>query len=284
MRNKKVRIEKVINNNIISARDDKGVELVVMGRGIGFDKKPGNEITDGKIEKIFRLDKMDDREHFKELLASLPLEYIRLSTDIITYAKDSLELKLNQNVYLTLTDHIGFALNRHREGMDFNNVLYDEIRLFYPVEYSIGRYALELIEERTGYRLAEDEAASIALHIINGELDSAMGTTFFMIKMMREMMGIIEKNISIPEGRNYPKDRLISDLKQLANRLVSEKLISGRRDEKLYLFVEDNYTEEYRIINSINDYIGKEYKCSMTEEEKIYLTLSIKRIKDIYSN
>lgn len=279
-----MRIEKVINNNIISARDDKGVELVVMGRGIGFDKKPGNEITDGKIEKIFRLDKMGDREHFKELLASLPLEYIRLSTDIITYAKDSLELKLNQNVYLTLTDHIGFALNRHREGMDFNNVLYDEIRLFYPVEYSIGRYALELIEERTGYRLAEDEAASIALHIINGELDSAMGTTFFMIKMMREMMGIIEKNISIPEGRNYPKDRLISDLKQLANRLVSEKLISGRRDEKLYLFVEDNYTEEYRIINSINDYIGKEYKCSMTEEEKIYLTLSIKRIKDIYSN
>lgn len=279
-----MRIEKVINNNIISARDDKGVELVVMGRGIGFDKKPGNEITDGKIEKIFRLDKMDDREHFKELLASLPLEYIRLSTDIITYAKDSLELKLNQNIYLTLTDHIGFALNRHREGMDFNNVLYDEIRLFYPVEYSIGRYALELIEERTGYRLAEDEAASIALHIINGELDSAMGTTFFMIKMMREMMGIIEKNISIPEGRNYPKDRLISDLKQLANRLVSEKLISGRRDEKLYLFVEDNYTEEYRIINSINDYIGKEYKCSMTEEEKIYLTLSIKRIKDIYSS
>lgn len=279
-----MRIEKVINNNIISARDDKGVELVVMGRVIGFDKKPGNEITDGKIEKIFRLDKMDDREHFKKLLASLPLEYIRLSTDIITYAKDSLELKLNQNVYLTLTDHIGFALNRHREGMDFNNVLYDEIRLFYPVEYSIGRYALELIEERTGYRLAEDEAASIALHIINGELDSAMGTTFFMIKMMREMMGIIEKNISIPEGRNYPKDRLISDLKQLANRLVSEKLISGRRDEKLYLFVEENYTEEYRIINSINDYIGKEYKCSMTEEEKIYLTLSIKRIKDIYSN
>ena len=152
------------------------------------------------------------------------------------------------------------------------------------MEYSIGRYALELIEERTGYRLAEDEAASIALHIINGELNSAMGTTFFMIKMMREMMGIIEKNISIPEGRNYPKDRLISDLKQLANRLVSEKLISGRRDEKLYLFVEENYTEEYRIINSINDYIGKEYKCSMTEEEKIYLTLSIKRIKDIYSS
>lgn len=278
-----MRIEKVINNNIISARDDKGVELVVMGRGIGFDKRPGSEITDEKIEKIFRLDNMDNKEHFKELLASLPLEYIRLSTDIITYARESLEIKLNQNIYLTLTDHISFALNRHREGMDFNNVLYDEIKLFYPVEYSVGRYALELIEERTGERLAEDEAASVAMHIINGELDTAMGTTFFMIKMMREMMGIIEKYISIPRGRNYPKDKLISDLKQLANRLVSEKLISGRRDEKLYRFVKENYAKEYEIINGINDYIDKEYRCTMTEEEKIYLTLSIKRMKDLYS-
>lgn len=278
-----MRIEKVINNNIISARDDKGVELVVMGRGIGFDKRPGSEITDEKIEKIFRLDNMDNKEHFKELLASLPLEYIRLSTDIITYARESLEIKLNQNTYLTLTDHISFALNRHREGMDFNNVLYDEIKLFYPVEYSVGRYALELIEERTGERLAEDEAASVAMHIINGELDTAMGTTFFMIKMMREMMGIIERYIPVPEGWDYPKDKLISDLKQLANRLVSEKLISGRRDEKLYRFVKENYAEEYEIINGINDYIDKEYRCTMTEEEKIYLTLSIKRMKDLYS-
>lgn len=278
-----MRIEKVINNNIVSARDDNGVELVVMGRGIGFDKKPGSEITDEKIEKIFRLDNMDNKEHFKELLASLPLEYIRLSADIIAYAKESLEIKLNENIYLTLTDHISFVLNRHREGMDFNNVLYDEIRLFYPVEYSIGRYALELIEERTGYRLKEDESASIALHIINGELDTAMGTTFFMIKMMREMMGIIESHIPIPEGRNYPKDKLISDLKQLANRLVSEKLISGRRDEMLYRFVKENYAKEYEIINGINDHIRKEYRCVMTEEEKIYLTLSIKRMKDLYS-
>ena len=79
-----------------------------------------------------------------------------------------------------------------------------------------------------------------------------MGTAFIMIKMMREMMEIIEKHISVPEGRNYPKDRLISDLKQLANRLVAEEPIE------------------------------KEYQCSMTEEERIYLTLNIKRMKDLY--
>lgn len=279
----KLRIEKVINNNIIAAKDNKNIELVAMGRGIGFGKRAGDEIADEMVEKIFRLENMDNSEHFKELLASLPLEYIRLSNDIITYAKESLGILLGQNVYLTLTDHISCALNRHKEGMDFNNVLYDEVRLFYPLEYSVGRYALELIEDRTGYRLQEDEAASIALHLVNGELNSAMGTTFVMIKMMREMMEIIEEYIPVPEGRMYPRDRLISDLKQLANRLVSEEPINGRKDDLLYRFVKENYGQEYQIINSVSEYIEKEYQCSMTEEEKIYLALNIKRMKDLYT-
>lgn len=277
-----MRVEKVINNNIISSRDHMGVELIVMGRGIGFGKRPGDGIDEQLVEKTFRLDQMDDKEQFKELLASLPLEYIRLANDIISFAKDNLEIKLNQNVYLTLTDHINFALSRHREGMMFNNLLYDEVRLFYPVEFSVGSYALELIEERTGCRLEEDEAASIALHIINGESDMKMGTAFVMIKMMREMMEIIEKYIPVPEGKNYPKDRLVSDLKQLANRLVAEEPMSGHRDESLYQFVEKNYIQEYEIINEVNSYIEKEYQCSMTEEERIYLTLNIKRMKDLY--
>ena len=278
-----MRIDKIINNNIISARDSQGVELMAMGKGIGFGQKPGNEIDDKAVEKIFRLENIDNKEYFKELLASLPLEHIRLATDIISYAKESLGLILSQNVYLTLTDHIGFTLKKHREGMIFNNALYDEVRLFYPVEYSVGRYALELIEERTSCRLGEDEAASIALHLVNAEMDSAMGTTFVMVKMMREMMEIIERQISIPTGRIYPRERLISDLKQLANRLVSEEPISGRQDDLLYEFVREHYRDEYQIISRLSEYIENEYQCSMTEEEIIYLVLNIKRMRDLYA-
>ena len=278
-----MRIEKVINNNIIQARDNNGVELVVMGRGIGFGKGPGSEVNNAAIEKTFRLDNMDDKEKFKRLLASLPLEHIRLANDIISYARESLKIRLNQNVYLTLTDHISFVIDRYRAGMNFDNILADEVRLFYPVEYSVGRYALEMIEERTGCRLVEDEAASIALHIINGETNLVMGAAFQMIKMMREMMEIIERHITIPEGRNYPKERLASDLKQLANRLVSEEPMSGRKDDVLYSFVQDHYKEEYQIINGINEYIEGAYQCSMTEEEKIYLALNIKRMRDLYA-
>lgn len=278
-----MRIEKIINNNIISAIDQQGIELIAMGKGIGFGQKSGDEIDDRKVEKIFRLDHMNNKEYFEELLSSLPLEHIRLSADIIAYARDSLSLNLSQNVYLTLTDHIGFTLKKYREGMVFNNDLYDEVKLFYPLEYSVGRYALELIEDRTGCRLHDDEAASIALHLINGEIDSAMGTTFVMVKMMREMMEMIERQIPIPSERPYPKERLIADLKQLANRLVTEEPMHGRKDDLLYEFVREHYRKECQIIDSVSEYIEKEYQCNMTEEEKMYLTLNIKRMRDLYT-
>ena len=278
-----MRIDKIINNNIVSVRDHQGIEMVAMGKGIGFGRRPGDEVDDKVVEKIFILNNMDNKEHFKELLASLPLEHIRLSADIITYAKESLGLVLSQNVYLTLTDHIGFILNKYHEGMVFNNALYDEVKLFYPLEYSVGRYALELIEDRTGCRLEEDEAASIALHLINGEAGSAMGTTFTMVKMVREMMEWSEKEISIPSGRTYPKERLIADLKQLCNRMVVEEPMRGRKDEALYEFVREHYQEEYQIIDGIREYIEREYQCQMTEEEKIHLVLNIKRMRDLYT-
>lgn len=34
-------IDKIINNNIVSAFDEKGLEVVIMGRGIGFQMKRG---------------------------------------------------------------------------------------------------------------------------------------------------------------------------------------------------------------------------------------------------
>lgn len=278
-----MRIDKIINNNIVSGRDHQGIEMVAMGRGIGFAKRPGDEIDDKVVEKIFKLNNMDNKEHFEELLASLPLEHIRLSADIITYARESLGLVLSQNVYLTLTDHISFILNKFNEGLIFNNALYDEVKLFYPLEYSVGRYALELIEERTECRLDEDEAASIALHLVNGEVGSAMRTTYTMVKMMREVMEWIEKQIHIPSERTYPKERLIADLKQLCNRLVTEVPMHGRKDEALYEFVREHYKQEYQMIHDIDEYIDKEYHCKMTEEEKIHLVLNVKRMRDLYT-
>ena len=277
-----MRIEKIINNNIISSRDENGVELVAMGKGIGFGKRAGDDVPDERLEKIFVLENVEDTEKFKKLLATFPIEYIRLSNEIISYAKEALGMELNQNVYLTLTDHIRFAIDRHREGMIFSNALFEETKLFYPNEYMAGKHALYLIEERMHCSLAEDEAASIALHIVNAERNSEISATFLMTRMMREMMEIIEDSMAYEKETAYPRDRLITNLKHLSNRLICEKPMKGREDEKLYDFVKENYPKEYSLIDKVNQYISQNYQCSMTEEEKIYLALNVKRMNDLY--
>ena len=50
-----MQVDKVINNNLIRTHDEKGQEVLVMGCGIGFKKKPGEYIDDGKVEKVYVL-------------------------------------------------------------------------------------------------------------------------------------------------------------------------------------------------------------------------------------
>ena len=162
-------IEKVINNNIVSAYDDTGKEVVIMGRGIGFGTKPGREVAEQKIEKIFRIKSQSLADQFKELLANMPLEHAQISNDIISHAKKHLKLKLNQSIYVTLTDHINFAIERFTQGIKPENALLWEIKRFYQQEYQLGKYAVDMIWERLHIALPDDEAGFIALHFVNAE-------------------------------------------------------------------------------------------------------------------
>ena len=155
-----MRIEKVINNNIVSAFDDTGRELVLMGRGLGFGGHPGQPVDEKKVEKVFRIKSRATADQLKELLADMPLERAQISADIISFAKSNLNLKLNQSIYVTLTDHINFAIERFEQGINLQNALLWEIKRFYPHEYELGHYALELVKERIGVDLPEDEAVS----------------------------------------------------------------------------------------------------------------------------
>ena len=114
---------------------------------------------------MFRIKSQTLAEQFKDLLADMPLEHVKVSSDIITYAKENLKLKLNQSIYVTLTDHINFAITRYQQGIKPQNALLWEIKRFYSREYELGMYAVKTIEEKLRIRLPEDEAG--LLHFIS---------------------------------------------------------------------------------------------------------------------
>ena len=167
MGGKTVIVHQVLNNNLISTLDENREEVLLWGKGIGWKSKRGQAVDESKIEKIFRMDTSDSMNRLKQLLGEVDDETIEASSEIIEYARGKLDKKLNRNVYITLTDHISFAVERQKKGINFHNVLRWEIRKFYAAEYAIGKHALDIIKEKMHMELPEDEAGAIALHIVN---------------------------------------------------------------------------------------------------------------------
>ena len=261
-------IDKIINNNIVSAFDEKGLEVVIMGRGIGFQMKRGQEVPAEKIEKVFRIKSQSIAEQLKELLAKMPLEQVQISNEIISHAKKTMKLKLNQSIYVTLTDHISFAISRCKKGIHLENALLWEIKRFYPQEFELGRYAVE----------PEDEAGFIALHFVNAEYGTDIRDAVRFPNQMKEILGIVaeELGIEMDEGSLH-YERFLTHVKFLLQRIYRKELLEEEENE-ITEMMQRKYPREYSCSRKVADYIEKTADCKLSGEEVLYLTLHIRRV------
>lgn len=278
-----MRINKVINNNIVSAYDADRNEVIVMGKGIGFNAREGEKVSKRKIEKVFKMDNQKSFDEFKALLAELPLEHIQVSSEIITYAKETLQTKLNKSIYITLTDHISFAIERYSKGLNFSNPLLYEIERFYNDEFKVGKYALELIDTRIGIQLPEDEAAAIALHIVNAEYNTQINEAQNITKLMQKILEIVKNHFRMDfNDQTLHYERFITHLKFFAQRIYKEELLNSE-DSGLQEMVQQQCAEEFECSKKIAEFVETELKHRLPDEELSYLAIHIKKVRS-YEN
>ena len=279
-RNMMYEVLKVINNNIVSAKNAEGEEIILRGLGIGFQKKPRDKVEESQIEKIYKIANPNTRNKLQELLSDIPLEYLNTCTEVIEHAKASLKRQLNENIYLTLTDHISFAIERLEKGQCYKNALLMETKRFYPAEYEIGIEALDIIKEKLAVELPIDEAGFIALHIVNAELDTQMSDMMHITELIQNVLNIIKDYYKIDfDEESLYYDRLVTHLKFFGQRLFNNE---GPRNEDLIFLdmVKRQYPNDYRCAELIRQYIEATYKKSVGEEEMAFLTVHMKRITD----
>jgi beta-glucoside operon transcriptional antiterminator len=273
-----MKIAKVYNNNVISAFNEKNEELVVMGRGLAFQKRPGDLVDEQKIEKIFTIKNNDLSERFKTLLYEVPIEYMVITEDIIKIAKSRLGRNLNESLYISLTDHIHFAVDRHKKGYDIKNALLWEIKRFYKEEFAIGIQALKLINEKVGVLLPEDEAGFIAMHIVNSGLNEEMPNVANITRVMQDILNIVKYHYKMSfdeESLNY--FRFVTHLKFFAQRLYNQSYIEDD-DPFLYESFKQKHKEAIECTEKINDYIVNQFNYNLTNNEKLYLAIHIQRV------
>lgn len=272
-------IEKVINNNVVTAIDESNQEVVLMGKGIGFQAKAGNLIQKEKIEKKFVLSDKMELGKFEEVVSSIPMEHLDVCVEIINYAVEILGKRLSSSIYISLTDHINFALERYKTGIIFDNPLAQEVKSFYRSEYLVGEYAVRMIENKLNVQLPQDEAASIAMHFLNAEYCTGMSDTMHMTSVIRDALHIVEESLKIKlDDTEMTCARFSAHLKFMAFRLLHGEQVVPQEEEYNNLII-SLYPDAYFIANKIATYAKEKYNYSMAIDEMVNMTIHIRRIQ-----
>lgn len=274
-------IAKVLNNNIAIAVNDNGDDVIVMGCGIAFQKKHGDEIDESKIKHIFTKSVPELRSKFEALVKDIPPDYLEAADYIINNAKLHLGKELTNSLYLSLTDHIYFTAMRYKEGLNIHNRLLLETKMLYKEEFEVGMESIAYLNKKFSIDLPEDEAAFLALHFVNASLGMQMNETMEITRIVQQIRAIIRNYFRIEfDKESLDYYRLMTHLKFFAQRMVMKKSHkSGCEDLKLLQMVKENYPNPYKCMECISEFLKKTYDYSITSSEQLYLTIHIGRIQ-----
>lgn len=274
-----VEIVQIFNNNVVLTTDQESNEIVVMGKGIGFQKKKGDPIDSELIDKKFILTENVAKSIFPDIYHQLSEDEIDVVVEIINMAEEKLDVEFQSNLYIALADHIHYTLERTKQVLPLTNPLNYEVRKYYPEEYKVGKEALELIEKRLSISLYKDEASSLALHFVTGQKEGYLiSQTVKVTEIVHNILNIVR----IYFGTNFDEEsisyaRFLTHVQYFAHRVVFGEQ-KGTTDSFLYEQVQKSYPETFECVLRIKQFIETTYDFEMSEDEQVYLTIHIERI------
>lgn len=268
-------VVKVLNNNVCMAKDDKGMECIVVGKGIGFGKRPGDIIEEDKLEKIFYVQEDVNKIKFSELMEKIRGDVIGIAEEIIAMAEKIKGKKLNEHIHIALADHIAFAIERINMGIEIKNPFDIEIKALYKDDYNIALKALELINQRLNISLPEDEAGFIALHLHAALENAGLSNTVKNTRLVSQLVSTIEKHL----GKYIDRDsidyiRLVTHLRFAIDRVEKNAPVTN----ELLVSIKKKFKKAYNIAMQVSKIIEDTLQKKVPEEETGYIAIHIQRL------
>ncbi|TDG69730.1 hypothetical protein C5L30_001863 [Companilactobacillus farciminis] len=277
-------VNRVYNNNTVLVDVDNSDQAIVQGKGVGFQKRHGDDISPTRVERIFYLNTKEAKHRFGTLLKDVPIDITMTSFSIIEMAKQTYHYPVMDYIYVTLTDHIAQTY-KHIMAGKYQKSTAPDIRDKYPTEYEIADKAIEMINHDLNVRFPKDAAQAIALHFINAhgsenseEKEKVEQADFGdnvnkIVKSVFKEYGIT-RNIT---NQNY-FDRLMIHLQYLVARIQTheqDKRILNRDIESDF---QKLYPKSYQIASEICDKIQRRLDINLNDNELLYFLIHIQRI------
>ena len=271
-------IKKIVNNNVVVSSNDND-EIIVIGKGIGFNGKVGEEINPNLIEKIYVLQDVAEENSFQTLLGEIPYEVIEFGIKATDYITNNLNKKINKRILIPLTDHIYTALQRYKEGVQFDNNLSLNVSYLYKDEYKIAKDIVKMMNEDFNVAIGNEEATFITLHILNAEMDIELKDTYTATNIIDISVSTVEKYFNVKlDNENINFARFLTHLQFFAERMIKNTYLEDDMGDIVNKQMRYQYPKQYACAKEIGKKIEEEYNWQVAENEYTYLTIHIVRL------
>ncbi|MDF7639364.1 PRD domain-containing protein [Lactobacillus sp. ESL0791] len=281
-------ISQVLNNNVLLVEDGKNQEQIIWGRGIGFKAHSGQNYDPQPSDKVFSsMPQTDDKwiSSFKQLSDKIPREYFELTDKIIQLARKEIDSDFDEHLLLPLTDHIYFAVERIKQGLNLFNPMLFDLKRFFTKEYGVGKQAQKMIEQLSGVKVSDDEAGFIAMHLVEHEMKRSNGQ----IKNFSNIMNIFTDITNIIEsvfGRKFSENdvsltRLMTHLYYLILRSNTKEKYSGlSSDSALLKDIMSQHQKAGICLKQITKYLEQKIDYHFNDSDRLYLLIHIIHIAE----
>ncbi|MCB0883342.1 MAG: PRD domain-containing protein [Propionibacteriaceae bacterium] len=272
-------VHKVLNNNLITTVDPLGRELVLMGRGLGWHLQRNDPIDYSLVEKTYVLDVTVDTQRVYGLLADVPFPVVDAVTDAVDQAAKDLGTTLSRSLPISLIDHIQFVLERLRDGIRLPAAIMPELMVLYPDEAAVAVRMRDALGASLKIELPEEEAVFLAMHLINALHEQEAGPAAPLLGRVRHIVGVVEQKLGVSLDSASPDyARFVLHVKFLVQRLLLGTMLEGDHSS-FHDAARHSYSGSFRIADEIAVYVRSEMSVDLSEEELMYLSIHIERLK-----
>jgi beta-glucoside operon transcriptional antiterminator len=274
-----VKALRVLNNNVVLARDEKGQEVILTGRGIGFSSRQGKPIDPALVQRVFVPADGRDPDHLAETLSLISEEVLRAVVIALSEVGIEGRESTRPTLAIAVADHIAGALDRAARGIVIEYPLRAEVQTLYATEYAQAQLLLQAINERVDPKLEPAEATALALHLVNaGFVSGDLSFTYTMTGVIQQMLAVVRERYELdvsPESMSAA--RFITHVRYLFVRIQQHRQLKGQ-ESTLGKGIRQHYPEATNTAQQLATIVELRLGQHLSEDEVSYLALHVARM------
>ena len=268
----------MLNNNVVLARDEIGREAILTGRGLGFQRKRGQDVDASLISRRYIL--ADNAQSVAEVIAGIPLERLALIERVFRKAARGLNTDVPSSTLIAVVDHINQAMERVRQGLAMDYPLRAEVAHLHPEELQLAEAMVEEINAAQEVQLPGGEAVALALHLFTAAIGAPSAQAASeQSRLIGQVMGLLEKSF----GEAFDADsvnaaRFAVHLRYFLVRARTTVQIEDGTSSLVADALRISDPDAYRVARRIRDLLEIRLNTIVTDDETAYLALHIARL------